>query len=180
MAFSFIEIEHPESEYDIERLLTADNSSNRAQAGRKLMAYIRSLMGGARRAALIIGAYAVKATGTLTGTSVIATDAVTIAGVTLTCVASGATEDQFNIGADDDETMENLAAAINAHSDLSGIVTADTAANVVTVSAAKPGLIGNGLAISSADATIVASGTHLTGGTDGTTNQTHNFGSQGA
>lgn len=180
MAFSFLQIEHPESEYDIERLLTADNSKNRAAFGRKLMAYVRALMGGARRAKVTVGANAVKASGTLTGDTVIATDAVTVAGETFACVASDADANEFLLGEDDEETMANLAAAINAHDDLAGIVTAEASGAVVTVSAAQPGLMGNGLAISSADATIVASGSHLSGGTDGSTSQTHYFGSQGA
>lgn len=82
---------------------------------------------------------------TITGASVIATDAVNVNGTAFACVASGATGNQFNLGADDAETMANLAAKINA---LSGIdATADGA--VVTVTA-----YGRVLIVSTDDTTL--------------------------
>jgi phage tail sheath gpL-like len=111
----------------------------------------------------------VQASGTLTGTSVVATDKVTINGVDFTCVASGATGNQFNVGASDTLTMAALAAAINASvtAKIDGYVTASAAANVVTVTAVAYGLSGNMFTLTSADATIVASGSgFLTGGAE--------------
>lgn len=108
----------------------------------------------------------VQASGTFTLTTVIATDAVSVNGVTFTAVASGATGNQFNVGADDTETAANLAAAINASVTalVAGYVTASSALTVVTVTSAFYGLSGNQTLIASADSTIVASGARLTGG----------------
>jgi phage tail sheath gpL-like len=109
-----------------------------------------------------------QASGTFTLDTVIATDAVSINGVSFTAVASGATGNQFNVGADDTETAENLAAAINASATalVSGYVTASSAAEVVTVTSVFYGLAGNAITIESADATITASGARLEGGAE--------------
>lgn len=108
----------------------------------------------------------VAASGTFTLDTVVATDAVSINGVSFTAVASGATGNQFNVGADDAETAENLAAAINASVSalVSGYVTASADDEVVTITSAFYGLAGNQTLIASADATIVASGARLAGG----------------
>jgi len=67
-------------------------------------------------------------------------------------------------------TASKLAAAINAHSTISQIVTASYAAGVVTVTAKQKGVVGNFIQISDADSTITTSGTgRLTGGTGGVT-----------
>jgi phage tail sheath gpL-like len=109
-----------------------------------------------------------EASGTFTLTSAIATDAVTIGAVTLTASSTPANENQWEIdGADDDADATALAAAINAHSVLSKVVSASASSNVVTVTALQKGLVGNQIPISSADATIVASGTFLEDGTGG-------------
>lgn len=109
---------------------------------------------------------AVKASGTLTSTNAIATDAILINGVTFTCVASGATGDQWNLGADDAADCVNLAAAINASASalVNKHVTASASSNVVTITAKRAGHAGNAITLSSADATIVASGARLAGG----------------
>jgi hypothetical protein len=179
MGLSLIKIEHQDAQVDMERQLLADSVNNRFQFGQRLMAYVRKCMGGQKSVKMVVGINAQKASGTFTGTSVIATDAISINGVTFTAVASGATGNQFNIGADDAETMANLAAAINASVTalVSGYVTASSALTVCTVTAALPGILGNAVTIASADATIVASGARLTGGDQGATEKTYYFGS---
>lgn len=113
----------------------------------------------------------VKATGTFTLTSAIATDAVTVNGKTYTFQAGAATSyGQVQVGGTDTISATNLAAAINAYEssvDNSFVpdVVASSAANVVTITAAVEGTAGNSIAISSADGTIVASGANLAGGT---------------
>ena len=178
MSYSMVTFKNNETEVDLKRLLIAQ-TGNRFLAGQLLMKYVRALMGGVRSAVVEVGVNAARASATLTGTSVIATDAIAVNGATFTCVASGATGDQFNLGADDGETMANLAAAINASATVgvNTIVEASAAANVVTVTAKKPGYVGNAVSISSADATIVASGSKLSGGTDGAETKTHYYGS---
>lgn len=123
-----------------------------------------------------------RASGTFILNTVIATDAISINGVTFTCVASGAGANQFNVGASDVLTAANLAAAINASVTalVAGYVTATSAAGltttgVVTVKSTNYGVQGNQTLIASADATIVASGTHLTGGAADATALTLNF-----
>ena len=111
----------------------------------------------------------VQATGTFVLTSVVATDAISINGVTFTAVASGATGNQFNVGVDDAATATNLANAINASVTalVTGVVTAartDDSPATVTVTAVNGGAQGNLITIASADGTIVASGARLTGG----------------
>ena len=161
---------------DVARDLIAE-SGLRELAGAKLIDYAKKLVAGKGKPVVRAEVGAVKASATLTGTSVIATDAVAVNGLTLTCVASGATSVQFNLGADDAATMANLAAAINANTSLNGIVTASSALTVVTVSAARPGLMGNAITLTSADATIVASAAKLAGGVDGTSDVIHYYGS---
>jgi len=106
------------------------------------------------------------ATGTFTLASVVATDACSINGVTFSCVSSGATGNQFNVGADDDETAENLANAINnsATALVNTAVVASVAANVVSLTSKIWGVAGNWITIASADATITASGARLESG----------------
>jgi phage tail sheath gpL-like len=121
--------------------------------------------------------YATRASGTFTLTSVVATDAISINGVTFTAVASGATGNQFNVGASDTITAANLAAAINASVTalVAGYVTATSAATVVTVRSTDYGIFGNQTLIASADGTIVASGARLTGGAVDSGAKTYTF-----
>lgn len=119
------------------------------------------------------------ASGTFTLVSAVATDAITIGPVTFTATSSPSAETDWEIdGADDTADAAALAAAINAHSTVSQVVTATSAAGVVTVTAKQRGVVGNYINISSADATITASGANLTGGTGGATDAeaAHAFG----
>lgn len=174
--YQVLVLAHDAASADVQRDLYAETGLNEL-AGLKLQDYIKKCVRGLQPTVVQTKVNAVKASGTLTGTSVVATDAIAINGTTFTSVASGATGNQFNIGADDDETMSNLADAINASSDMTGIVTAEASGDVVTVYAAVPGKIGNAITLTSADATIVASAAKLSGGTNGDTSTTHYFGS---
>ncbi len=126
--------------------------------------------------------YAVRASGTFTMTSVIATDAVSINGVAFTAVASGAGANQFNVGLTDAATAANLAASINSSVTalVAGYVTAavtSTASSpaVVTVYSTNYGIFGNQTLIASADATIVANGTNLANGAADSGAKTYTF-----
>lgn len=132
--------------------------------------YINGLAGGAMIGAdLFFKVGAVKASGTITtaSTGSTATQTMTIAGVTLTAVASGATNNQFNVSTTPGTQATNIAAAINASTTLAGRVTATAALGVVTVTAEVPGLIGNGLVMANvnlANVTVV----NFANGLDGT------------
>src|SRR4051812_16371687 len=79
--------------------------------------FLEGFMGGAERPGtfnLSVVENGTQATQTLTFTSVVATNTFSIAGTTFTCVASGATGNQFNIGGSDTLTAASAAAAINA------------------------------------------------------------------
>lgn len=153
------------------------DKSNAKATLQGLLNLLHKAIGGGEQMSIQVVLGAVKASGTFTLDTVVATDAVSINGVSFACVASGATGNQFNIGADDDGTATNLAAAINASSTalVSGYVTASASGAVVTVTAARAGLQGNAIAIASADATITASGARLEDGSDGDT-ETLNLG----
>lgn len=145
----------------------------------ELSEYFRRLSSGLERGRLSIyrsDVAPVKAAATFTLDTVIATDAVAIGGTTLTCVASGATAAQFNLGEDDDETAANLALAINANTTLNKLVSATSAAAVVTVTALQAGLLGSQITFTSADSTIVASAARLAGGAGGAQTAAVTFG----
>lgn len=157
---------------------------------RRILNYIESLQSGSELAAgagappsigVVVQENEVQASGTFVFDTVIATDAFSINGVSFTCMASGATGNQFNVGADDLETAENAAAAINASVTalVAGYVTAeafdDDGDITLLVTSSFYGLAGNQTLIASADSTIVASGATLTGGADDATAQTLNF-----
>lgn len=108
----------------------------------------------------------VAATGTATFSTAVATNTLTVNGVTFTAVASGATGNQFNIGADDTASAANLAAAINASTSpaVKGSVTASSALGVVTITARAPGTGGNAITLAETGDGITVSGEVLSGG----------------
>jgi hypothetical protein len=123
--------------------------------------------GAAPSIAISVEGQAVAASGTFT----VATggsannETCSIAGVTFTAKTSGATGNQFNISATAATQATNMAAAINASSSLTGIVTASSALGVVTITAASKGLMGNGIAISEGTlSNVTKSGALLTAG----------------
>lgn len=146
-----------------------DLSMGGLDAAQSFLNYIGSLQGGDNMAKLEFQVGSVQATGTITFSSFAADDTITVAGIVLTAKASGATGAQFNIGASptDNGTAAAAAAKINAYSPFSGIVTATSLLNVVTVTCVVPGLVGNGLGLAiSAHGSV--SGALLTSGSDGT------------
>lgn len=120
----------------------------------------------------------VAATGSFAFDTVIASDEIVINGVTFTAAAAPATgTNEFLVGADDGETAENAAAAINASATalVTGVVTAEASGDDVIVTAVARGLGGNAITISSPDATITASGARLVGGAEDASAQTLSF-----
>lgn len=151
-----------------------DLSMGGLDAMNSFMNYVAGLTGGSALpgASVVFEMGMAKATGTLTFASVVATDVFTVNGVSFTAVASGATGNQFNVGADDTLTAADAVRAINASASalVSGDagVTATSALGVITLTARTAGVTGNAITITSADATITPSDARLTGGSDGT------------
>lgn len=99
-------------------------------------------------------------------TNLIANDTVTVDGVVYTAVASGATGQQFNIGANAGATATAMAAIINPSANVAAVATGA----VVNLTAKALGLAGNARALSTnAAARITLSGATLTGGANGHT-----------
>lgn len=132
--------------------------------------YIKGVKSGNFTSCVKLRFNAVKASGTFTFDTVIATDEILINGVTFEAKASGAEGDEFNVGDNDTEAAANAAAAINASG--SALVTqhveASSAGAVLTITAKRAGVSGNAITISSPDTTITASAARLAGGLDGT------------
>ena len=113
---------------------------------------------------------AAQATVTATGTGTNG-DTLTIAGKVITMETSGATGNQINIGGSVTALMNQVTALVNAAgSSWAGICTAANVAGVLTLTAAIPGTIGNGLAlaISSTALTITHAWGASVAGTEGT------------
>lgn len=109
-------------------------------------------------------AYA-SATVTVVNANVTADDTLKIGAMTLTAKASGATTNQFNIGASATLTAAAIALAINSYS--SSLLTATSAAGVVTVKAAQTGTMGNAIAVTVTEGTpggMTPSAAALSGG----------------
>lgn len=122
------------------------------------------------------GGASTAASGTLTFSSAgTAGDTFTINGVTFTAVASGATNDQWVVGASASASASAAASAINASTSplISGYVTASASSGVITITASQKGIPGNCITISGGQADITASGARLTGGTNTTPNVYH-------
>lgn len=132
-----------------------------------LVDYLGGVSGGNYAAKLNVQVGAVKASATITSTgAATAAETFTLCNVVFTAVASGATGNQFNVSGTVATQAANIAAAINASSDLSGLVTATSALGVVTITAVVPGTVGNGLQLSESLTNVTA--TAFASGADGT------------
>lgn len=174
---SILIINHNEDQSTITDQLYAE-AANELKAATKLETFTRRLRIGVSSTKVTTGLFAGTATGTITLASMVATDTVTVNGVTFTCMASGAVGNQFNVGGTDTLTAVALAAAINASATagINTIVTATSALAVVTVNALYPGYLGNAVTLAiSAHGSVSAA--RLAGGDNGALNTTHYYGS---
>lgn len=149
--------------------MTQVNSNNKEQARRNVIQILKGI-GPIYQGSIRLQSAAtapVAASGTFTLVSVPEDDAVTIGAVTLTAKASPSGENQWSQAGSDTADAAALAAKINAHSVLSKVVVASSAAGVVTVTCLTPGVVGNQIAISETGSSITASGSFLSGGTGG-------------
>jgi phage tail sheath gpL-like len=167
-----------------------ETAGGKYEIANRLVQYIVSLMTGSELAmsssvppsiAISIQENQVQASGTIAFSGVsTANDTVLINGVTFTAVASGATGNQWNVGADATASAANLATAINASvtSLVSGYVTASAATGTLTITSAFYGLSGNQCTIAKgvdAGSVMTVSGARLTAGAEDATAQTLSF-----
>lgn len=173
MAQTVLLITHNDSITDMGNILQPASTGHR-MAATQLCNYVNALASGQRAASIACGVGAVKASGTITFSGVgAANDTVLVNGVTFTAVASGATGNQWNVGGTAALSAAALAAAINASVTalVSGYVTAAAVSGVVTITAARPGILGNAVTIAEGvdgSSHMAVSGARLTGGTSGT------------
>jgi hypothetical protein len=106
-----------------------------------------------------------KATATITFTTGIAGDTVTVGGLTFTCVASGATGQQWNVGGSDTANALACATVLNVYSDQTK-VTASAAVAVVTLTANDYGAAWNTIPLSKTGDAVAVSHDALHGGVD--------------
>lgn len=147
-----------------------DNANGSAAAFSAMGAYFTGIGAGINEISVMkTSAAMVAATGTVVGSTVVATNTVVIGGFTLTAVASGATANQFNVGGTDTLTMAALAAKINGHATLSTYVSAEASGTSVILTAVAPGTIGNGISLAATGGlSISGSATRMAGGSQGT------------
>jgi phage tail sheath gpL-like len=173
--YDMVIVAHDETATNAARDLQAESGLVEL-AGLKLKDYFKMITSGIRPAVVQTKVNAVKATGTVTLSSHVATNTVTVNGITFTCITSGATGNQYNVGASDTDTAVNLAAALNANTTLDGMIVATSALGVVTLTALLPGEAANGITLAiSANGSVSAA--RMAGGTNGATETSHAYGS---
>jgi hypothetical protein len=166
---------------DVQAKLTYYDASNPKTGLRHLANFLDRIEGGAANASVSVtvdNGDGVAASGTITLSGVgSANDTILVNGVTFTAVASGATGNQWNVGASAAASATNMAAAIAASASalVSGHVTAsDNGAGVVTISSLYKGVYGNSVTIAKgtdAGTVMTVSGARLTGGAAATSSQ---------
>lgn len=136
--------------------------------------YFEAIGGGPYAGSCLVSSGAVMAQGKVTITSTGPTDGetMTVGNVTITAKTSGAVpaEGEFDINASATIVATGMALAINSVPELAGVVTASSLAGVVTITAAVPGAIGNGIDLTEAMTNVAITNAmgSLTAGTDGT------------
>lgn len=99
---------------------------------------------------------AATATITITHANVTNNDTTTIANTVITAATSGNGTTSWTIGADATADAVALAACVNANTTLNKFLVATSATNVVTLTCVIKGVVGNGLALATSDATAFA------------------------
>lgn len=164
MSLQLLQISSDETQAEIESIINIEQGSQAALQSYEN--YFAGILGGQYRATIIASIGTVQASATMTSTgSASAGETFSLCNVTFTARASGATGNEFNVSGTVATQAANIAAAINASSNLTGKVTATAALGVVTITAVVPGLSGNGLQFSESLTNVTI--TQFTGGTAG-------------
>lgn len=114
------------------------------------------------------GATRASATLTYASSGPTADQTVVVAGVTFTAKSSGATGNQYNLGASLTASAANLVAAINASASTYNMVVASSVGAVVTITSVTPGLVGNFIPLTAGTSSnVTASSATLASGAEG-------------
>jgi hypothetical protein len=106
--------------------------------------YLKRIRDGQSYGSLLFQSGAVQAQATLTSTGIAtATETFTLQGVVFTARAGGAAGNEFNVSAVVATQATNIAAAINASTDVNPYFIATSLAGVVTIKVIQPGVLGN-------------------------------------
>lgn len=168
-------IAHDETTGNDQRDLYAE-TGYRELAAMKIEDFVRKCVTGVHPCNIRTRVNSALATGTITFSSQVATDTVTVNGTTFTAVSGAPTSSQYDISGGDTTGAASLATQINANTTLAAMLTASAASGVVTLTTVVPGVMGNAITIAiSAHGSV--SGARLTGGTNGDTETVHYFGS---
>lgn len=161
----------PQDNHDLASLIELTKGADVAMP--QILNYLQGLPS-VYGAIVLASTNAVQATATLTLTGLPSADETfVVAGVTFTAKASGATGNQFNIGGTATLTAAAIAAAVNASSSLTNIVSATSALGVVTFTALLSGAMGNGLVLTESMANTTAA--TFASGAEGSTISTFNL-----
>ena len=145
-------------------LLNKSTTAGKEQV-QALIGLLEGIQGGVYNAHLNVklGCDFASKTGTFTGDPS-ADETVTIGGVVFTAKASGATGNQYNIGANVTAHAANLAAAINASSSVNHSILATSALGVITITSKIPGKVGNLITLAESTSNFTWAGSVLASG----------------
>ncbi len=177
MATTYVQlvVAHDETSANDQQDLYAETGL-RELAAEKIQKFMRSQTSGGHPCSILTRINSVKASGTITLSAHVATNTVTINGVTLTAVSGAAGANQYDVSGGDTTGAASLVLAIAANATLASMVQGTSALGVVTVTAVVPGAIGNAVTLAiSANGSVSAA--RMAGGTNGDTETTHYFGS---
>jgi phage tail sheath gpL-like len=168
MSFVKMLLSLPDSAQTTTDLLGVD-STNNVFSENGLRNLVEKFLDGEQLAYAKVSTNPIQSTGTVTFSSFVADDTVTINGVVFTGKVSPSTTSEFAIGSSNTECAANFAAKINASAlaHIVNVVTAASALAVVTLTAVQPGLAGNQYTLAiSAHGSVSAA--RMASGTDGT------------
>lgn len=135
---------------------------------RKIASLFDAFVTGAWNCNVKVTVTCVAATGTISPSSQVNTDTITVGGVTLTGTTNTQDATHYKVGASDAACATNMATCINANTTTNKLVSASASSGVVTLTALVPGVIGNQITLAiSAHGTV--SGANLSGGSEGST-----------
>lgn len=135
---------------------------------RKLSSLFQAFSLGAWASNTVLVNNVVTSSGTVTFSSIVENDTVTIGKTVFTGKDSPSTSVQFLTGTTDTASAASLASKINAHTQAGKIVSASASGAVITLTCLVPGLIGNEIALAiSAHGSVSAS--YMASGSEGNT-----------